>query len=85
MLERPVIKQEFEPNYAKIVEMMYAELQQAKEIYDAHTAIRTKTGKMQLHKNMPKVSGSMKWSAELRQRITVPMESFKHIEHPYVY
>jgi hypothetical protein len=63
--------------------MMDNELLDAKQIYDDHMAIKAKTGKLQMHKNMPKVSGSLKWSAELRDRVTTPMENFKLIEHPY--
>ena len=56
----------------------------AKEIYDGYMAMRSETGKMSIHQNMPKVSGSLKWSSELRDRIASPMVSFKSMEHPYV-
>lgn len=82
LLERPLIKQDFQPNYPKVVEMMDQELTTAKAIYDEHMRIRKETGKMPLHKNMAKISGSLKWAAELRGRITTSMTSFKHIEHP---
>jgi dynein heavy chain len=82
LLERPLIKQDFQPNYPKVVEMMDAELSTVKVIYDEHMAIRRDQGKMPLHKNMAKVSGSLKWSEELRERITAFMTCFNHIEHP---
>ena len=62
--------------------MMDQELNTAKDIYDQHMALKSETGKMPLHKNMAKVSGSLKWAAELRERISGSMGSFKHIEHP---
>ena len=82
LLERPLLKQDFDPNYPKIVAMMDAELGVAKRIYDEQMAARQKDGKMTIHKNMAKTSGRLKWAAELRERISTPMGSFKHIEHP---
>ena len=42
---------------------------------------RAATGHVPLHKNMAKVSGSLRWSRELRERMDANMESFKRIEH----
>lgn len=82
LLERPMIKQDFDRNYPGLVTLMENELTDAKRIYDEQMAIKSETGKMPIHKNMAKVSGSLKWAKELRDRITVPMTSFKQIEHP---
>ena len=41
-----------------------------------------KSGKMPLHKNMAKVSGSLRWAQELKARLDANMESFNAIEHP---
>jgi hypothetical protein len=61
---------------------MDAELSIAKQIYDFHTQQRTSEGRMDIHKNMAKVSGSLKWAQELKDRISSPMGNYKHIEHP---
>ena len=82
LLDRELIKKDFAPNYPKLVTMMEDELMRAKEIYDGYMAMRSETGKMSIHQNMPKVSGSLKWSSELRDRIASPMVSFKSMEHP---
>ncbi|KAJ8318719.1 LOW QUALITY PROTEIN: hypothetical protein KUTeg_003810 [Tegillarca granosa] len=82
LLERDLIKADFDPNYPKIVALMSAELDKAKEIYDDQMAHKTKTGQIILHKNMPKVSGSLRWARELHDRISNPMSSFKHLDHP---
>ena len=62
--------------------MMHREMDTAKNIYDEQMEMKAKQNKVGLHKNMPKVSGSLRWSTELRERISVPMSNFKHIEHP---
>ena len=36
------------------------------------------------HKRMPRMAGYRKWVQELRERVSMPMNAFKHIEHPYV-
>ena len=82
LLERPLIKQDFNPNYPRIIVMMDEELNTVKGIYDDHMRLKRDTGSMPLHKNMAKVSGSLKWAAELRDRLAGSMNSFKHIDHP---
>lgn len=85
LLDRELIKNDFESKYPVIVDMMSKELDTAKNIFDAQVALKKEKGKAALHKNMPKVSGGLRWSHELRERICHPMKDFKHIEHPYVY
>lgn len=82
LLERPLIKQDFNSNYPKVITMMDQELNTTKSIYDEHIELKKLNGKMPLHKNMSKVSGSLKWASELRDRLSTSMSSFKHIEHP---
>ena len=60
------------------------ELNKVKQLYDEQMARRAETGTMPIHKNMPPVAGALKWSQELRDRITGPMESFRRMEHEYV-
>ena len=43
---------------------------------------REATGRVPLHKNMAKVSGSLRWAHELKDRMNANMESFQRIEHP---
>ena len=81
LLDRELIKNDFESKYPVIVDMMSNELDTAKNIFDAQVALKRDKGKAALHKNMPKVSGGLRWSHELRERICHPMKDFKHIEH----
>lgn len=83
-MERPLIKKDFDDKYPHVVELMHEEIDSIKVIYDAQIEMKKNSGKVRLHKNMPKVSGSLRWSHELRERLTAQMGDFKHLEHPYV-
>lgn len=83
LLERELIKKDFDEKYPLIVKMMDKELDTAKLIYDNQMAAKKEAGKASLHKNMPKVSGSLRWAQELRERISAPMGNFKSLEHRY--
>ena len=82
LLEREMIKKDFEPKYPVIVDMMNKELDNTKAMYDAQVATKNAQGWAPVHKNMPKVSGSLRWAKEIRDRISIPMGNFKHLEHP---
>ena len=83
MLDRPVIKDDFEDKYPQLLVMYSDDLDNAKEIYDKQMAsIEASEGKPPLNKNMPEVAGALKWSKQLRKRIEHPMSCFKHFEHP---
>ena len=83
MLDRPVIKQEFEHKYPQIIRLYNADLNDAKAIYDAYMkSIVVTTEKPHRNKNMPEVAGALTWSSQLRARIERSMTSFKYIEHP---
>ena len=47
-----------------------------------YIALNNISGRVQLHKNMPLVAGTMKWASELRERLTSQMNNFLHNEHP---
>ncbi|GAB1599188.1 dynein beta chain, ciliary [Argonauta hians] len=81
LLERPLIKKDFNGKYLKIVEMLNEELNQVKEMYNEQMNQLKEKGYITVHKFMPKVSGSLKWAQELQQRITSSIGSFKHLDH----
>ena len=66
------------------MQLLDAELNNVKRLYDEQMAVFVETGIMPIHKNMAPVSGSLKWAQELRDRITVPMNEFRRLDHPYV-
>ena len=82
LLERPLIKMDFDQKYPILVDMMNGLFDEAKTIYDDQMAVKKKTNKFPIHKNMPRMTGGLRWAKELRDRITNPMWSFKQIEHP---
>lgn len=83
LLERKTIKQDFEPKYSQIVSALEAEMDSTKKIYDEQKKLKDANEQIEVHRNMPDVSGGLKWCQELRDRVTKPMESFKKlIEHP---
>lgn len=85
LLDRELIKKDFDEKYPLIVKMMDKELDVAKSVYDDQMASKKENGKAVLHKNMPKVSGSLRWAQELRERISAPMGNFKSLEHRYCF
>lgn len=83
MLDRPVIMEDFEPKYPKLLTIYNQDLDNAKEILDLQMkAVEESVGKAPLNKNMPEIAGALKWSQQLRNRLSKPMSSFKHVEHP---
>ena len=83
LLERDTIKNDFDPKYAKIVDLLEAEMDKTKKIYDIQKKIRDSDQQIIVHRNMPDVSGGLKWCQELRERISKPMDYFnKLIDHP---
>ena len=81
LLDREIVKSDIDNRYPLIVDMMHEELDTVKKLYDQQMKLKHE-GRPSLHKNMPLVSGSLRWAAELLERITIPMEEFKHLDHP---
>lgn len=83
LLERKTIKNDFEPRYGQILNMLEHEMDETKKIYDEQKSLKLKENRINVHRNMPEVSGGLKWCQELRDRISKPMEQFKRlIDHP---
>ncbi|KAL8567548.1 hypothetical protein ACOMHN_054362 [Nucella lapillus] len=82
LLERPFIKKDFKPKYPEVVRRLHEDLDEAKALYDQQVALKKARGWAPVHKNMAKVSGSLRWAKEMRERITIPMDNFKMLDHP---
>lgn len=82
LLERPLILVEVVPRYSVMLEMFNTELDNTKLMYDAQMAASEDGQIPPIHKNMSPVSGQLKWSLELQERLEVSMKHLKHIEHP---
>ena len=77
MLDRPLIHADFEYKYPVLLKMYEEELDEAKVIFDGQMTFANEEQTMPINKNMPHVAGALKWSQELRDRITKPMHALK--------
>ena len=82
LMERALIKEDFDAFYEEIVRQMDDDVIDCKAIFDRGMEQRDATGKIPLHKNQAKVSGSLRWAYELKDRMNANMDAFKRIEHP---
>lgn len=57
--------------------MYEEELDEAKIIFDQQMMTANEDRTPPINKNMPLVAGALKWSQELRERITKPMHALK--------
>ena len=78
LIERPVIKEDFDGKYKVLLNQFDLELNQAKSIFDESHLDPP------LHKNQPPTAGRLKWANELLRRIQEPRERFNLIDHPSV-
>ncbi|XP_058960986.2 dynein beta chain, ciliary-like [Pocillopora verrucosa] len=77
LLDRPLIHSDFEYKYPILLKMYEEELDEAKIIFDQQMMTANEDGTPPINKNMPLVAGALKWSQELRERITKPMHALK--------
>jgi len=66
--------------------MLEEEMDNTKIIYDEQMQLYAKTNEIHVHRNMPEVSGSLRWCKELKERVSVSMAIFKKsIDNPVVH
>ncbi|XP_066292954.1 dynein beta chain, ciliary-like [Branchiostoma lanceolatum] len=83
LLERPIISEDTNSRFPTILSMYDRDLDTAKQMYDLYMAEeKANGGTPPVHKNMPPIAGALKWTQELRDRITQPMGSLKNLNHP---
>nr|CAD7593187.1 unnamed protein product [Timema genevievae] len=51
-------------------------------LYTKQITTLEKYGWMPVDKNLPTVAGALRWAYQLRQRITIPVTSFRALQHP---
>ena len=76
-MDRPLIHADFEYKYPIMLKMYEEELDEAKIIFDTQMLVSNEEETPPINKNMPHVAGALKWSQELRDRITKPMQALK--------
>ncbi|XP_035386791.1 dynein heavy chain 11, axonemal isoform X1 [Electrophorus electricus] len=77
-LDRGIIKEMFAPNFTKLIHHFGVELERCKHLFNSYLEQRKK-GKAMLCKNMPAMSGAMKWAKMMRDRIQIPWENFRFV------
>ena len=83
MLDREIIKNDFDPKYLDIVVLIERQMDDTKMLFDLQNNRKGSKGEILVQRNMPDVSGGLKWCNELRERIRRPIEIFnKLIDHP---
>ncbi|KAJ1100516.1 hypothetical protein NDU88_005599 [Pleurodeles waltl] len=79
-LERPIIMNIFGSNYPALIHMFESELDQCKLLYDNHLK-QVKQQNEVVNRNMPPISGNLKWAQELKQWIQKFWSNFTYIHH----
>ncbi|XP_016337659.1 dynein heavy chain 11, axonemal [Sinocyclocheilus anshuiensis] len=78
LLERDIIKETFIPNFSKVIQLFADELDRCKHLFDFHLE-QKKMNKLHLSKNMPAMTGCLKWAKMLRDRIQIPWNNFQFV------
>ena len=73
LLDRPVIKNDFETKYVILLDLLGTEMDVTKQIFDKQIKNKNENKSIELHRNLPEVSGLLRWCHELKERIMKPM------------
>nr|XP_055065627.1 dynein axonemal heavy chain 11 isoform X2 [Misgurnus anguillicaudatus] len=75
LLDRDTIKENFTSNFTKVIQLLEEELDRCKHLLDSHLE-QKKKNKLHLSKNMPEMTGTLKWIKMLRERVQIPWKNF---------
>lgn len=76
VLERPVIRKQFTNRYARILELLNMELSVVEVLFNR--------GTRDTLIDLPPLAAALTFTSMLRQRIDLPIQSFKAMSYPYV-
>ncbi|XP_023565616.1 dynein heavy chain 11, axonemal [Octodon degus] len=79
-LEKPVVMEIFSPHYSTLVNMINAELDVCKHLYNEHIQ-QIEHGHVVLNKNMPYASGNIKWAKEVLGRLQTFWSNFVSLRY----
>ena len=85
LIQRSLIALELSDKMPLLVCMLNTEMDEAKVIYTKQQKRIKDSGKALTDRNMPPVSGQLKFSQELRNKISSSVRSFKELSHPICY
>ncbi|XP_074223450.1 dynein axonemal heavy chain 11 isoform X1 [Camelus bactrianus] len=82
-LEKPVVMEIFSPHYSTLVHMLNAELDVCKQLYNEHMK-QIEQGNVVLNKNMPFISGNIKWAEEVLDRLHMFWSNFASLRYLFL-
>lgn len=53
-------------------------------LFEEQIIYKKKYGHFELDKCMPPVTGTLRWTYNLRERVMQPIKNFKALQHPYI-
>ena len=85
LIQRNLIALELSDKMPLLVCMLNTEMDEAKTIFNKQQKRVKDSGKALTDRNMPPVSGQLKFSQELKDKITSSVKNFKELSHPICY
>ena len=85
LIQRNLIALELSDRMPILVSMLNQEMDESKVIYTKQMGRITETSKAVVDRNMPPVSGQLKWAQELKAKMSFSVKSFKDLNHPICY
>ena len=85
LIQRNLIAQELSDRMPVLVTMLNQEMDECKVIYTKQMNRISKKGKALVDRNMPAMTGQLKWATELKAKMSFSVKSFKDLNHPICY
>ncbi|XP_051731342.1 dynein axonemal heavy chain 9-like isoform X1 [Ctenopharyngodon idella] len=82
LLERPLIAADAQTRYPRLIKMFDEELECCKMIFKQQMQKEETQGYSPVYKNMPLVAGGLRFVQDLQERIQIPYNNFRFINHP---
>ena len=82
LIQRRLIAKELSDKMPKLLTMLNQEMDEAKEIFLKQKKRIKELGKPLTDRNMPVVSGQLRFSKEIKDRISNNVKNFKELNHP---
>jgi dynein heavy chain len=80
LLHRPLVHENFKIKYPLLVKMVNEELDVIKKLYNHQISLSQTANGIHVHKNMPKVAGTLRWSQELKERTKLTVDKLRSLD-----
>lgn len=81
VLDRPKIEEEFTNKYCEVLLMLDEEISCCEQIYYNQMKYKMEYGHLFTDRSFPIVTGTLRWIRQLANRLTVPVKSFRSLQH----